>query len=323
MVTTAPDDVSLATEIARTHWRISGPMVRTDLGISRITWRVGQQYWLSQSEESRSGELVRHAEVQQNLLHFLRDRQSSITVPEIVTSLSGDSIVTDRGYGWCLTRHLEGFHPDSHDPNIYPVLAEGLARFHRELYLFDESRPTRSPDGTGIRTRERIEELNLGSFVPFTLDPREAELLERASDWLLPRLPRFESLDRQIIHGDWTPRNVFFNSRDRASHLSAVLDFEAIATDPVHVDVANICSTLLMWSGLDRPGERMRDVLNAYENFSGRTFEREDIHIAMLSHWLCHYWNWRERLQNGSVGQQVKDRLCLRIASVLEFVARE
>jgi hypothetical protein len=76
-----------------------------------------------------------------------------------------------------------------------------------------------------------------------------------------------------------------------------------------------------MWSGLDRPGERMRDVLKAYENVSGRTLEREDIHIAMLSHWLCHYWNWRERLQNGGLGQQVKDRLCLRIASVLEFVA--
>jgi hypothetical protein len=45
---------------------------------------------LSQSEERRSGELVRHAEVQQNLLRFLRDRQSSITVSEIITSLSGD-----------------------------------------------------------------------------------------------------------------------------------------------------------------------------------------------------------------------------------------
>jgi homoserine kinase type II len=281
MVSTVPDEVGLATEIARIHWRLSSPMVRTDLGISRITWRVGQQYWLSQSEERRSVELVRHAELQQDLLRFLREKQFSISVPEIVTSLSGDLIVTDRGYAWCLTRHLEGFHPDSHDPDTYPALTEGLARFHRELYLFEESRSIRLPDGIGVRARERIEELNLGSFVPFTPDLREAELLERAGEWLLPRLSRFESLPRQLVHGDWTPRNLFFNSRDQASHLSSVLDFEAIATDPLHVDVANICSTLLMWSGLDRPGERMRDVLKAYENVSGHTLEREDIHIAM------------------------------------------
>jgi hypothetical protein len=39
MVSTVSDEVGHAMEIARTHWRISGPMVRTDLGISRITWR--------------------------------------------------------------------------------------------------------------------------------------------------------------------------------------------------------------------------------------------------------------------------------------------
>jgi hypothetical protein len=31
-------------------------------------------------------------------------------------------IVADSGYRWCLTRHLQGFHPDSGDPGIYPLL---------------------------------------------------------------------------------------------------------------------------------------------------------------------------------------------------------
>ena len=221
MVSAVPGEVGLATEIARTHWRLFGPMVRTDLGMSRITWRVGQQYWLSQSEERRSVELIRHAELQQNLLRFLHEKQFSISVPEIVTSLSGDLIVTDRGYAWCLTGHLEGFHPDSHDP----ALAEGLARLHRELYLFEESRPTRLPDGIGVRVRERIEELNLGSFVPFTPDPREAALLERAGEWQLPRLSRFESLPRQLVHGDWTILFYSWSSCFSIRSASSVLKF--------------------------------------------------------------------------------------------------
>jgi hypothetical protein len=113
---------------------------------------------------------------------------------------------------------------------------------------------------------------------------------------------------------------VFFSRRSGGIQFAAVLDFEAIAMDPVHIDVGNIFSTLLMWSELNRQAERMRDVLTAYGKLSGLTLEPEDIHIAMLAHWFCHYWNWRERLENGGLGQQVKDRLCLRIASVLEFV---
>jgi hypothetical protein len=92
--------------------------------------------------------------------------------------------------------------------------------------------------------------------------------------------------------------------------------------DPVHMDLANTCSTLLMWSGLDRIDERIANVLDTYERFTGVHLEQEDIRTAMLAHWLCHYWNWRDRLQHGEFGREVLERLCLRISAVLSYVSK-
>lgn len=312
----------LAAGVLAKYWRMREPIVRTDLGVSRVTWRVGQQNWLSQSEAKRYAELSSQAQLIGRLRHFLEVQRLSISVPEVTASLSGQLVVEDGGYAWCLTRHLHGFHPDSSDPKIYPVLVEGLARFHHELRLFSDGQSPELPGGICVETRKCIARMDIANFVPFTKHAGEEELLVRAGDWLLPRLQEFENLPRQLTHGDWTPRNVLFASSGDGVRLSAVLDFEAMAFDPVHVDVANTCSTLLMWSGLDSLDERIDTVLSAYEELSGHRLEREPVFTAMLAHWLCHYWNWRDRLESGGFGQQVKERLCLRIASVLDYVRR-
>jgi Ser/Thr protein kinase RdoA (MazF antagonist) len=312
----------LAAWVLAKYWRMREPLVWTDFGISRVTWRVGQLYWLSQSEERRTAELTRRTQLMQRLRCFLDDERLSISVPEVLASLGGQLVVEDGGYGWCLTRHLRGFHPDSADPTIYPVLVEGLARFHHELRLFSDRQQSELADGISVHARKCISRVDTANFVPLTKYAEEQELLVRAGDWLLPRLREFENLPRQLIHGDWTPRNVLFDRSDSGVHLSAVLDFEAMAFDPVHVDVANTCSTLLMWSGLDSLDERIGRVLRTYEGLSGHRLEREPVFTAMLAHWLCHYWSWRDRLENGGFGQEVKERLCLRIASALDYVGR-
>ena len=320
MANNAAGHIGRVAAILAKHWRIYEPAVRTDLGVSRNTWRVGQRYWLSQSEEWRSADLIDRAELVQRLRFFVRDKRLPISVPEAVPCERGRLVVTDGGYGWCLTHHLEGFHPDSNDPYIYTVITEGLARFHLELRLFSDHLPAAVPDGICARARQSLERLELATFIPFTNHPREQELLVRAGVWLLPRLGRFELLPRQLIHGDWTPRNLLLHSSDHGAHVTAVLDFESMANDPVHVDLASTCSTLLMWAGLDRTVERITDVLSTYERLGGTRVEREDIYTAMLAHWLCHYWSWRDRLERGGFGEDVKERLCLRIATVLDFV---
>lgn len=314
-------DSRFVAEVLAKHWHIREPIAKTGLGVSRVTWRVGQLYWLSQSEKQRSAELTRKAKLMERLRCFLEDEHLSISVPEVIASLSGQLVVEDGGYGWCVTRHLQGFHPDSGDPTIYPVLAEGLARFHREMRLFSDSQPAEVSDGICVSARKSIARMDAVHFVPFTKHPEEQELLVRAGDWLQPRLQEFEKLPRQLIHGDWTPRNVLFDSSGDRVYLNAILDFEAIALDPVHVDVASICSTLLMWSALDNIDERIDNLLSTYENLSERRLEIDHVFTAMLAHWLCHYWSWRDRLEDGEFGQEVKERLCLRIASVLDYVS--
>jgi Ser/Thr protein kinase RdoA (MazF antagonist) len=312
----------LASEILTRHWRISDRPLRTNLGVSRATWRIGREYWLSQSDESRSPLLIRQGEMLRQLHCFLRDERTPISVPEIVPNLGGELVFNDHGYGWSLTRHIEGFHPECGDPEIYPMLVGGLAQFHRALRMFSERQPADVAQGVNTKTRQNMERLSLRTFIPFTCYAKEEKVLIQAAEWLLPRLTHFEGLPKQLVHGDWTPQNVLFGFRNHKALLTAVLDFEEIGMGPVHVDVGNVCSTLLMWSGLPGREQRIQDVLRCYETFSSNRLEPEDIHTGMLAHWFCHYWKWRDRIESGGWGNDVKERLCLRIASVLDYLNR-
>jgi Ser/Thr protein kinase RdoA (MazF antagonist) len=251
---------------------------------------------------------------------FFQDERLPISVPEIVPNSGGERVFNDHGYGWSLTRHIEGFHPECSDPEVYPILVEGLAQFHRALRMFSERHPFDLAQGLNTKTRQSIERLSLTTFIPFTGYAKEEEVLTLAAEWLLPRLAHFEGLPKQLVHGDWTPQNVLFCLRNHKALLTAVLDFEEIGMDPVHVDVANVCSTLLMWSGLPGREQRIRGVMRGYERFSTNCLDLEDIHTGMLAHWFCHYWNWRDRIESGGLGNDVKERLCLRIASVLDYL---
>jgi Ser/Thr protein kinase RdoA (MazF antagonist) len=322
MADSGASHANLVAEILAKHWGIHEPAIRTHQGVSRATWRIGTSYWLSQAEASRFAELSRQANLLFELDGYLKKEQFSILVPKIVQGDSGGLLVIDGEYVWCLTRHVAGFHSDASAPGLYPVLTDGLARFHHALRAFSERQLTHVTDGICVRARQNIERLSSGEFIQITSYPHEEEVLQQASNWLLPRLDQFELIPRQLVHGDWTPGNVLFDRADQPTHLTAVLDFEAMSWDPVHVDAANICSTLLMWSGLKKLDEHISEVLDTYERAAGLHLEQQDIHTAMLAHWLCHYWSWRDRLQHGEFGRQVKERLCLRISSVLSYLLK-
>jgi Ser/Thr protein kinase RdoA (MazF antagonist) len=313
-------ETSLASRVLREHWGINEHVERTDLGVSRETWRVGQSYWLSQCELERLEPFVRECDHLQRLHQFLRNEKFSIEVPEIVPDRRGQLVVNKSGWAWRLTRHLAGVHPDSHDPQIYSPLVEGLTRFHQALRLFSQQSSETIPMGVCLKARQFVQRFETRSWRPFTGDQDEKELLERASRWILPRLDHLESLPRQLTHGDWTPGNVLFDSVTPVGSLVAVLDFESTAIDPIHVDLSHTCSTLLMWSGLDRVGASIQEVVECYERVTETRVEITDIHTAMLAHWFCHYWNWRDRLETSAQSHEVIKRLSLRIRLVLQFV---
>lgn len=52
--TSTEPNSGLASAILAKHWHISNRSLRTNRGVSRVTWRIGREYWLSQSDECRS-----------------------------------------------------------------------------------------------------------------------------------------------------------------------------------------------------------------------------------------------------------------------------
>src|SRR6478609_2801199 len=142
MADPAVSHTNLVAEVLAKHWRISEPAIQTHLGVSRATWRIGPLYWLSQAEQARSAELFQQANLLSDLDRYFKNEHSSIAVPEIVATDSGGLVVVDGKYVWCLTRNLPGFHVDVTDPDMYPALTEGLARFHHSLQAFSESQPS-------------------------------------------------------------------------------------------------------------------------------------------------------------------------------------
>ena len=166
--------------------------------VSRITWRVGERYWLSQSEPARTPALLRQADLLQRLQSFLRSEQLPISVPEIVAANSGNLVVAYRANGWCLTRHLEGRHPDSRDPATYPALAEGLARFHVALRLFAERDRSNVPDGICVKTRKNIDRLHCAHLSRLPMIPGSWKCsCERASGY------RHAFLKWRVYRGRW------------------------------------------------------------------------------------------------------------------------
>ena len=103
---------------------------------------------------------------------------------------------------------------------------------------------------------------------------------------------------------------------------TAVLDFEAMSWDPVQVGSCKYLLHIAHVVGLDRLDERIANVLETYERTASVHLEQHDIHTAMLAHWFCNYWSWRDRLQHGEFGHEVKERLCLRISSALSYVSK-
>jgi Ser/Thr protein kinase RdoA (MazF antagonist) len=313
-------ETSLASRILQEQWGIHEHVEKTDLGVSRKTWRVGQGYSLSQAALGRLEPFVRESEFLRHLHQFLRSESFSIEVPEIVPDQWGRLVVDSSGWAWRLTRQLAGVHPDSQNPQIYSPIIEGLTRFHRAMRRFSQQISVAIPMGVCLKTRELIQRFQSMSWSPFTGDQEEQELLERTCSWLLPRLDRFESLPRQLTHGDWTPRNVLFDSFAPIGRLAAVLDLESIAIDPIQADLSHTCSTLLMWSGLDRVEARIQDIASYYAHLTKTQIELTDVHTAMLTHWFCHYWSWRDRLETGAQYHEVTKRLSLRIRLVLQFL---
>ena len=284
------------------------------MGVGRTTWRVAQGYWLTRCGNERAEAFRRECSLLQALAKISKaDPGLLLIVPSLIPTRSGDVVSTHGDFLWRLTSHIDGLHPSPSDPATYDLMLNVVLRLHKAFDSTSNQCPT-LPDIVG-RVRDRLSQLpNTISRSSFA--HKERDILHEAVHWLKPRLDRLSTVPARVVHGDWTPLNVLI----RRDGWAGILDFEACGRGPAVLDFGNMCSTLLMWSGLDNISERMAALVASFEEKTGVPIGLDIIHIAMLTHWVGHYFDWRER-EATEDNTEVLRRLLGRIETVLFFAA--
>jgi len=152
-------------------------------------------------------------------------------------------------------------------------------------------------------------------FTPATADARESFAVRTTAEWLAPRVHKLAAQPRPLTHGDWIPPNLRI-----AAAGWGVLDWEFCRVDPVIMDLAQSCCTLLIWSGLDEVADRIDGLLQRYSMASGQMLSPESIRVAMMLYWLHNYHHWRERHETVGGYQDHLARQPGRLLAVGKFV---
>src|SRR5262245_60950916 len=280
---------SAAAEVLHHSWGITRGATRIPIGTSRDTWSIDDEFWLSHADRAEGTPFRREAELLHGLPVEIARCGAAWRVPELVPTVDGRTIAVSADGVWRLTRRLAGDHPDPHDPVTYAALSSMLAELHAVLGTLSTALRVRER-GIVERAPELVGRYATRSFVPATGDAREGFAVRTTAEWLAPRVQELAGQPRQLTHGDWIPSNLRITAAGWG-----VLDWEFCRVDPVIMDLAQSCCTLLIWSGLDAVTDRIEDLVQRYSVHSGQVLSPECVRVAMMLYWLHNYHHWRKR----------------------------
>lgn len=120
----------------------------------------------------------------------------------------------------------------------------------------------------------------------------------RAAAWLARRWEAWAALPRQLVHGDWSYPNLRLDPA--SGRLTGVLDWEAARVDPVALDLAQIASSLLMWTERADKTAPIAALPDAYAAAGGEAVSLAAVHVAMVAYWLRNYWRSRDDVEAGA-----------------------
>lgn len=277
------------------NWGVDAEVQRAG-GVSRINWRTDAG-WLSATELRAAEDMRREAVLLARLKGLL-----FVDVPELIPTSDGKGIAQFCGFAWRLTKNVRGRASNASSVEDCRASTEGLRLLHGQL---------RSLDGRGLAPSiiESVKQTLASS-------PRDP-VLRPALDWLAAHIDSLEPLPRQPVHGDWTPSNLLLSDAGSA-RLVGVLDWEHASVDPVVFDLAQVASTLLMWSGRSDAREYI-DQLPVW--YGDGQITGEVLRTAMVTFWVHNYrrvseWMKRSPERYGPVFERQPSRL----ATVLDFV---
>jgi aminoglycoside phosphotransferase (APT) family kinase protein len=248
---------ALARDMART-WPLAGNPARVDVGVNKVTWRVGD-FWLS-SDFATAGESV--ARLERLLDRVATEFGRGIAVPQFVPSPRGP-VVEEGGRVWWVTCNIPGRHPiPSAEPDMLAV-AGGLARMHDALRRIPPEYAVSGDTCEGLfKSGERLVSDRRLKFTGDDLDvARQAAAAVTAS------LPAVLGREMQITHGDPSNPNLFV--ADSPLRLVGAIDWDYARFDLVISDVATMAQTILFRSGTNRPRQFLEAALAAYTAAGG------------------------------------------------------
>jgi Ser/Thr protein kinase RdoA (MazF antagonist) len=298
-------------------WGLEADLVPMSIGVSRQNWKAGDVHWLTCCDASRTHQFERETS-----LFLMLDgvAAANIRSPAVVRTLAGEALFKGMGHCWRVTTHVGGEEPDAAASATYEASAVALAAVHRRLATLPISAAVLTT-GFAEQLSSDIDALTRAARNPVTRDPDESALLRSAAAVIEPAVESLVALPVQLVHGDWTPANMKVTDR-KSPRVCGVLDFEFGRAAPVELDLAQLCSSLLMWSGLDphaAHGE-MRKALGSYEGVHGRRVDERDVFACMAVFWAHNYLYWRDLFERSGSHRDVLERQPSRIRSVLSFL---
>jgi Ser/Thr protein kinase RdoA (MazF antagonist) len=217
----------LARDVLR-RWQLDGEPERVDIGVNKVTWKIGDSFWLSSDFTSAQEDTTR---LEGLLTRVAAEFGDSIAVPRFVPSPSG-TVLEAGGRVWWVTRHVDGRHPDpASEPDMMAV-AQGLAVMHEALSHVPREYAVSGDTCEGLfRAGEELVGDERLQFTPDDLDSAR-----HSADLVLKNLDTVLARGMQLTHGDPSNPNLFLSGSP--ARLTGAIDWDYARFDLVLSDVA-------------------------------------------------------------------------------------
>jgi homoserine kinase type II len=266
------------TELSRawnlpTPWQIEPMMGSSSNHLALITADNNQKAVLCTFAHEQPQQLAYVHEV----LGALSTHALSFQVPTPMHTRTGEYWhMLDDGYrNWLmtLTPWYDGEHPDADEVSVASLAGSALAELLNTLAQVQTT--TNSP--TSYAQLHRIHPYVIDPVAALRAAPLDTSTIQHITELvttLQQQLPElYESLPQQIIHGDFTPRNILIHDQK----INAVLDFELCRHDIRALDIA---VAILSWGGFD--ADHRADALTAFFTAVQRDINLTDAELHAL-----------------------------------------
>jgi len=299
-------------ELLLKGWGIKDQIVKTEVGLNKSTWKVGNLYWLSSYPKEALNRLVNECHLYTLLEEFFENDGIELSIPSTIKTLDNKQYYSEGDFLFRVSKHVNGIKPDVKDQGLYQVLAEGLGKLHLAL--------KRVPV-TSISSPISIVEDTKKNLILFRNSPKdmfnsynEYHLLKSVGLIIEKHITQMTSLEVQAIHGDFSHPNLCVNQNS----LVGVLDFEFYGVDPPIMDLATIGLTLILRSDHLKHDEILLIMIKTYNEITGSRIDLQLLVAAMFMRKYDSYCYHKDQYLSGNGSSDVLKRQINQLNTLLK-----